>query len=134
MRQPDEPPDVAAQVIDENRLRLVIEVVPDREMAGSKLLRGSVEQVLAERAADRAGRAVSLFQEIVERSSECAFERDDGVRNFEVGCEVACVFDCLFAVAADAFVNGDRNDFYLPAWREDLVQEVEERGAVLAAA
>ena len=54
--------------------------------------------------------------------------------NFEIGCEVACVFYRLFAVAADAFVNGDRNDFYLPAWREDLVQEVQERGAVLAAA
>ncbi|KAF5418226.1 MAG: hypothetical protein C5S49_01965 [Candidatus Methanogaster sp.] len=56
------------------------------------------------------------------------------MRNSEVGREVACVFYRLFAVTADAFVDGDRDEVYLPAWREDLVQEVQERGAVLAAA
>ena len=52
----------------------------------------------------------------------------------EVGCEVACVFDRFFAVAADAFVNGDRNDFDLPVRRKDVVQEMEECRTVLSAA
>ena len=52
----------------------------------------------------------------------------------EVGCKVACVFDRLRAVAADAFVNRDRGDFDLPVRREDAVQKIKERGAVLSAA
>jgi len=134
VRQPDEPPDITAQVVGKDRLRLIIQVMPDRKMSCAEFFCGSVEQVLAQRTADRAGRAIALFHEIVKRSSECALKCYDGVRNFKVGCEVACVVYRLRAVTADAFIDCDRNDFYLSAWREDLVQDVQERGAVLASA
>ena len=52
----------------------------------------------------------------------------------EVIGEAACVFDRFFAVAANAFVNSDRNDFDLPVRRKDGVKEMKEHGAVFSAA
>ena len=74
-------------------------------MGGYEPLRGSVEQILAQRAANGAGQAITRSHEIIERGSECFLERDDGMLDSKIRREIDCIFDCSLVITLDPLIG-----------------------------
>ena len=127
--------DVALEEVHQRRLGLVVQVVPGEEFVRAEFVGVAFEHVPAEDAAVGAGghplRVV--LDDVVHPHAELLGVGDDLVAQVQIGGEFATGVDALVAVALDALVDRERDEFDPRVRGEGVVEDLRQDDRVLSA-